>query len=162
MDKIIPDALEYFDSFYNKSKEFDKNIIKNSKLIINLGDEHEKSHLFYNNTNKIPIEILGTYKNNIWKWAWGNPIFRGVDIQTSLQILEYGITYNITRDNINLKNKFINSELNINSDYEIEIIIAIITYITQNIYIYREFNNQLGEIWYFINKNNISTYLENL
>ena len=126
----------------------------------------------FNNENFI-FEILGVYDPNtkVWIWSWAIPIINPDYIYETSQLFKYGLTKKIIDDNttvqefmylkedkefskINfyIKTVFLNSRILINNNLELEILLAISSYILGNRirFIFKEENTDL--VYYYLIK----------
>lgn len=166
MNNIIPESLEYYytnyisikkiaDLLYNKDNELEyfKNNTKYSlPLEITINDNP--------NIYKIPYQIIGYYNenSNIWQWGWAYDYSRDIDIKICLKLLNYGLSLNIRRDDMELKTKIITSQFKILNDIELKILVSTICYLTHNVYIYNIRLNENEKIFIQLNLNELKKY----
>lgn len=145
MDLVIR-SLDYYD---NNREKFNKFISKVRYLQIqrtSKGDIDRKKLIFYDrDKEKIGIsriEQVGTYYHDpkLWVWSWANPSNEKNVTYLSRKILSYGL--DITTDvkdinNIFLKAELITSRFKINDKIQLDIHIAISSYITKIPFILR-------------------------
>jgi hypothetical protein len=128
---IIKNALEYYDT---KLKKITKNV-HYIKIIHKTKDmERNIIKLFDNNDNIIlesKYELIGmlTNKLKIWMWAWSNPKIHKNNTYISKKILNYGL--NLSQNELILKTKLITSRFIITSPIQIQINIALATYLSK-------------------------------
>lgn len=119
---IVATALEYFDRNTYKYKKFLSNI-KFYKIKHNNTDIDRSVIIFYNKHEKILAECkyeeIGNYypKNNVWVWSWGIPSLPKNKSFLSRKILTYGLDININTSNNDNKNK--NNKKNDINNYNI-------------------------------------------
>jgi hypothetical protein len=142
IDSTIRSALEYYDINCEKYHNF-INKIKYIKLINN---NHQTDEIVFLDKNKNILlqssyEILGIYlpKQNIWKWSWSIPTFQKKYTFISRKILEYA--FNLDQDNeYLLRSKLINSKINIYNNLQLDIHIALSSYIGKQPLIFKFYN----------------------
>ena len=146
MDKpniLIPIALEYYDNNIEKYEKFVKKV-KNIDFQKSQSDlEHNKITFIDKNNNKIytsRYENIGIYstKENIWTWAWSVPVFEKNSIFLIKKMLNYGIDLN---DNVFLKGELITSRFKISNKYQLDIHLALASYICKQQMIFIIKNN---------------------
>lgn len=165
---IINKVLEKYDENMEKYDKFLKKIkyykFKTNKIIF----YDEKKNL----VNSSRIEMLSIYfnNNNIWSWIWAIPYIKNDQTKLSRNLLNYGLNINIDNfDNIFLKNFLITSRINLNNPLQLDIYIALSSYLLkypliipieynfndkkEEYYIYKKKNYDI-----FINKKPINTY----
>lgn len=104
------------------------------------------------NNEFFDFEILGVYDPNtkVWIWSWAIPIINPNYIYETSQLLKYGLTKKIfgnvtveentyfkentdsSKINFYIKTVFLNSRILINNNLELEILLAISSYILGN------------------------------
>jgi hypothetical protein len=149
---IVPISLEYYD----KNRETSKKYIKRAKYYKLVGGKYsdtEKTKIFFydeekNIINKYSIERLGKYINryNTWIWSWAEPYINKRDIARSRKILNYGLDLNINHEDPGVKNRalflkteLITSRFKITNLAQIEIYIAIASYLSKTPFIFSHF-----------------------
>lgn len=157
------DSIQYY-------KSFDK-IRKKIINIMNLNNTNFEFKLLYNSLpqyvyirNKdillyeIPYQILGYYIPDIkiWCWGWGHILSRDVDIITSFKAFKYGLTLDYDVDNI--KSKLINSRLEIEKEEELEPLIALMSNLSENAYIFNFPTETYGIIYVQFDKETLEKY----
>lgn len=142
MDSTIRDSLE----FYDKNQELYNvffNKIKYIKFIdnINMTDEI----IFYDENKKILLEssyeILGVFlpKTQLWKWSWSIPTFKKKHTFISRKILEYAFNLDNIKE-IALRADLTNSKIKIVNDLQLDIHIALSSYIGKQPLIFKFYN----------------------
>ncbi len=142
MDSTIRDSLE----FYDKNQELYNvffNKIKYIKFIdnINMTDEI----IFYDENKKILLEssyeILGVFlpKTQMWKWSWSIPSFKKKHTFISRKILEYAFNLDNIKE-ISLRSDLTNSKIKIINDLQLDIHIALSSYIGKQPLIFKFYN----------------------
>ena len=142
---IIHKALEYYDSQKIKYKNI-LSTIRYYKLIIKNADVERSIIIFYNKKKeeifKSRYEYVGNYFTNgsIWTWAWGILYYHKNQNFLSRKILNYGldIPYNDDENNkrninqdIFLKHELITPRFLINNYIQLDIHLAICSYLTK-------------------------------
>ncbi len=165
MNPIITDALEYYYSLTSNSKKiFD--LLSNNKIdfqhITKATNDKTSAQIIINNLQyKLSYQTLGYYNSdtNIWTWGWAYNYSRDIDIKTCLKLFNYGLSLNIRRDDMELKTKIITSQIYIDEDFELEIFFALMSYLTQNVYIYNfPLPNKKDRICIQLNLNELKNY----
>lgn len=142
IDSTIRSSLEYYDNNCEKYDDF-INKIKYVKQINN--NQQTDEIIFYDKHKKIllrsPYEIMGIYLLNkhIWKWSWSMPFLPKKHTLLSRKILEYAFNLN-QEDDYLLKSKLINSKINIYNDLQLDIHIAVSSYLGKQPLIYKIYN----------------------
>jgi hypothetical protein len=142
MDSTIRDSLE----FYDKNQELYSvffNKIKYIKFIdnINMTDDI----IFYDENKKILLEssyeILGVFlpKTQLWKWSWSIPSFNKKHTFISRKILEYAFNLDNNKE-ISLRSDLTNSKIKIVNDLQLDIHIALSSYIGKQPLIFKFYN----------------------
>ena len=138
---IVKNAFTYYDKNNEKNEykfkdiKFIDFINKDSTDIkrktINMYDK-DKKLLF-----KYKYEIIGVYNNftHTWTWAWSVPIFTKNSTYVSRKILQYGLDMEPT--NTFLKAELITSRFRISDPVQLDLHIAIASYISKNPVIYK-------------------------
>jgi len=151
-DEIVAPALEYYDRSREQYKPlFEKLSPTKFKKDTSPHDLEHNKITFLDNKNKEILtsnyEIVGIYSNfhKMWCWAWSVPIFRKNETYISKKILNYGLEL---ESSLFLKTELVTSRFKISDKIQLDIHIAIATYLSKKIiYKYR----------YFKNKNDINT-----
>lgn len=152
-NNIIAQSLEYYDKNIEINKEMLKKI--NYINIIKNKDEENYNYIeFYdkefNLIKKSKYEILGTYNSfgKIWTWGWSIALLTKELVNTSKKIFNYG--FDLDQNNLFLKNELITSRFKISNNIQIDMHVAIGSYLTKKkfIFSYKIYNDN-------IEKNNI-------
>jgi hypothetical protein len=152
-DEIVAPALEYYDRAREQYKSvFDKlDPTKFKKDISDHDMEHNKITFFDSKNNEIltsNFEIVGVYSNihKMWCWAWSVPILKKNETYISKKILSYGLDL---ESSLFLKTELVTSRFTISDKIQLDIHIAIATYLSKKIiYKYRHHtdeNNKSGK-----------------
>jgi hypothetical protein len=152
-NNIIAQSLEYYD----KNTELNKEIINKIQYINIIKKKQGESFNFielydkdFNLLKKSKYEILGTYNSagNIWTWGWSIALLTKELVNTSKKIFNYG--FDLDQDNLFLKNELITSRFKISNKIQIDMHVAIGSYLSkkQFIFSYKIYNDN-------IEKNNI-------
>ena len=142
IDSTIRSSLEYYDNNCEKYNEF-INKIKYIKQINN--NQQTDELIFYDKNKKVllqsPFEILGLYLPNkhLWKWSWSMPTFPKKHTLISRKILEYAFNLN-QEDDYLLKSKLINSKINIYNNLQLDIHVAVSSYLGKQPLIFKYYN----------------------
>jgi hypothetical protein len=147
IDSTIRDSLEYYDKnrekydvFFNKIKYL--KFVDNNNLIDNI--------IFYDSNKKVLLEssyeILGIYlpKSKLWKWSWSIPTIHKKYTYISRKILEYAFNLDYITE-LPLKSDLINSKIKIMNDLQLDIHIALSSYLGKKPVIFK-FYNKLDDI----------------
>lgn len=86
---------------------------------------------------KATYDVIGAYhsNHNLWIWGWADPSMRKVTVQTSRKILMYGIDQH-PHDNPALKSELITSRFHITNRLQLDIHVALASYIGKQDIIY--------------------------
>ena len=132
---IVKTALEYYDK---NSEEFEK-IFKKIKFIKQFKNDADIEHTIYEFYDKDKkklfksrIEFTGKYipKSRIWLWAWATPLFIKNTTYLSRKILNYGLDLDPV-ENLSLKTELITSRSYISDNIQLDIHIALSSYLTK-------------------------------
>jgi len=138
MNNIIKSALENYDSNQEKILK----ILKKVFYIERRTTERVKYIIFYDKDKKKLFEssyqIAGIYlvKNNIWKWAWALSARSKDETYLSRKVLDYAFNLD-NEDELELRSRLINSNIQILNNIQIDINISIISYITKIPFIFK-------------------------
>lgn len=143
---MIKNALIFYDENNEKNNEFLKKI-KYIKMINN-ETKNDILSLYDKNYKMIlqsPWEILAIYLPNqhIWKWGWSIPSFPQKYTFISRKILEYAFNLETDKEFF-LRSKLINSKIDIVNNLQIDINIAIASYISKQSFILK-YSNRADE-----------------
>jgi hypothetical protein len=139
----IVNALEYYDLNTEKYK----NIFKNIKYISLIDDSTDMGHsiieMYDSDEKKIfssRYEIIGLYNQNtsMWIWSWSVPILNKNSIYTSKKLINYGIE--LDPEFVNLKAELITSRFIISNPIQLDIHLALASYLSKNPVIYKYTN----------------------
>lgn len=102
------------------------------------------------------FEIMGLYlpKNNMWKWSWSIPSIHKKYTFISRKILEYAFNLHHTKE-FPLRSDLINSKIKINNDLQLDIRIALSSYIGKQPLIFK-FYNKIDDVQFKEPENNNS------
>lgn len=166
---LIINSLEYYDKNRDKYAKFFAKI-KHYSMIQDDKDTGHNTIIFYDKYNnellRSTYEIMGIYTNfsNTWAWAWADPLLQKNKTYISKKILNYGL--NIESPNeIFLKTELITSRFRIVIDVQLEVHIAIASYISKTPLIFNMYRKlkdiEYGSDGYFkiedINKDELYT-----
>lgn len=158
-NNIIVDSLRYYDknmmkynSFFNKIKRIE---IEESQY-----DIVHNNMLFYDKNDNLILqsryELIGIYSviGKIWAWSWATPANSKNKIQIIKKVLNYGIDLNPS--DLFLKTELITSRFKITNKIQIDIHVAIASYLSKQPLIYKhkvkkiEDNEDIGLHQYLI------------
>jgi len=128
---FINKALLYFDKQQqNMYINADIQFLPNNKILLELNN-YPKLETNY--------EVLGLFDNNtnVWLWSWLIPYFNVELVKLSRELLNYGLKLDPSTNidlHYYLKIQFLNSRITINNDIELDIHLAIISYLMKNKY----------------------------
>ncbi|ARF09272.1 hypothetical protein Catovirus_2_221 [Catovirus CTV1] len=131
---LVSDALEYYDINHEKYEPFFRNV-KSIKFEEATSDiDYYKIIFIDKNDNvigKSRYENIGIYsqKGKIWTWAWSISTFAKNTINIIRKVLNYGI--DIDNSKRFLKNELITSRFKISDKTQIDIHIAIASYLSK-------------------------------
>jgi len=135
----IVNSLEHFDRNFEKNKKLFTHV-KYYKIVPNENDLEHNVIYFYNSDKeeiyKSRYEVLGLYNNDvkIWAWAWSLPYLTKNNSYISRKILNYGL--NISPDEL-IKAELITSRFRISSLIQLDIYVALASYISKYSLIHR-------------------------
>ncbi len=145
---LIKKSLIHFDNQNKKYvkylKDTELDIITNKIINIKTGDEINSNCLF-------DTEILGVFnhQSNVFIWSWSLPYLRMDETIISKELLNYGLKLVPNSNTIShyyIKTLLINARNYIESDFDLDLILAIASYILKNkynfIYPTKIYNNQ--------------------
>lgn len=146
LENTIRDSLEFYDNNQERFQNFFKKIkyvqfVNNNEIIDDI--------LLYDNNKKLILEssyeILGVFvpKTNIWKWSWSIPNINKKYTYISRKILDYAFNLDSSTE-IPLKSELINSKIKIINELQLDIHIAISSYIGKQPLIFKYYN-MLGD-----------------
>ena len=142
IDSTIRDSLEYYDNNCEKYNNFVKKV-KYIKLVNN--NNFTDEIIFMDENKKILLEssyeILGIYlpKQKMWKWSWSIPTWHKKFTFISRKILEYAFNLDHDKEYL-LRSKLINSKIKILNELQLDIHIAISSYIGKQPLIFKFYN----------------------
>jgi hypothetical protein len=126
---LIKSSLEYYDKQNVKYKKY---LPPNSVF---LNNENKIVNKFEN----IPInfEVLGVFDHNtkVFIWGWVLPYLNKNETTISRELLNYGLNINplsSTSEHFYLKSLLVNSRMNIDTDFDLELLMAISVYLLKN------------------------------
>jgi len=136
-DEIVAPALEYYDKIRELYRELFHKLdpTKFEQDITRHDMTHNKITFFDKKNNKLittNYEIVGIYSNThkMWCWAWGVPILNKNETYISKKILNYGLEL---EGSLYLKTELVTSRFQITDKIQLEIHIAIATYLTKKV-----------------------------
>ena len=135
---IIKESLEKYDMYKNKIS-----LLKKYNVVIDQsGDDNIRDKInFYDKNNELvfssEFEVIGCHiiKPNVWVWSWSHPYFKKKHISFIKKLLNYGFELD-TFDEAELKARLITSRYFIIDHVQIDVILALTSYITKNPYIF--------------------------
>lgn len=158
--KIIQDSLDYYDKHRDTYKKYiDKFYYYKKNISMN---DNEKSTItfFDKNDNKVleaNIDMIGSLNTytNLWTWSWANIKSPKNLNYLSRKMLNYGLDI-MGKDKVHLylKQLLISSDINVVNDLQLEIILAISSFIIQNPHIIKTREGE--DVMYIINYYSIS------
>ena len=137
---IISQSLEYYDKNMEANKDFLENINYINIIKSTESGYNNINHIEFYDKNKELIkkskyEILGLFDSTskIWTWAWALPVVSKVSSNTAKKIFNYG--YDL-ENNILLKSELITSRFKISNPIQLDIHVAIGSYLSKNQFIF--------------------------
>lgn len=140
---LVKNSLEYYDSNREKYESFTDKL----KYLYFVKKKNDMDHdvvVFYDKNKKqvykSRFENIGSYTNQdkTWKWSWSNPKLRKINTYTITKVLNYGIQLN-PKDQF-LKTELITSKFRIDTKIQIEIHVAVSSYLAKKGFI-------IGYLW---------------
>ncbi len=143
IDPIIKTSLEYYDSHNIKIDKFIKDIVYLE--FINNNNQTDQIKFYDNDKNLLLIssyEIIGFYipQNKIWKWAWAVPTIVKKYTYYARKILSYAFDLDSIKDYL-VKSSLINSKVSIMNNIQLDIYIALASYISKKPFIFKFYNS---------------------
>lgn len=142
MDNItfVTTSLKYFDE---NNEKYD-GILKHAKYVKYIFAENDMSNnivvFFDKNKNEIfksRYEIIGLYNTdvNTWTWSWAIPTFKKNNTGTARKLLNYGLMLDPSVKY--LKTELITSRFRVADFVQLDIHVAIASYISKNPFVYK-------------------------
>lgn len=137
MNTTITDALNYYDENYKTNKKIFENYYYYN-LIYKMNDMEKNIIVFYNENKKFikeyTFELLGISSNGkLWNWGWSivnKDIYKNMTYKIR-DVLIYGIDLDPTDNNLFLKKELITSSFQIEDPIQLDIHIAVTSYLTK-------------------------------
>ena len=133
---LIKKSLIYFDNQNNKYNKFLKNtkIHINEKKILNIKDDKN-----IDDSLKFETEILGIFNHqpNVFLWSWSLPYLATNETKISKELLNYGLKLEPSSNTVShffLKSLLVNARNYIESDFDLDLILALSSYILKEKY----------------------------
>ena len=144
--ELITNALIHYDKnseryqkLYNKFKhysyEFKDSDIEHNVIIFY---DDDKKEIF-----RSKYEIIGIYYNlyDLWTWSWSVPDLNKNSVFISRKILNYGLDIPPTKEDLFMKTELVTSRFRITNEVQLDIHIAIASYISKNPMLYKIVQN---------------------
>ena len=137
---IVAKALKYYDVNREKYNSI-FNKIKYYQYIVNLHDMENNVIILYDENKKVlyksKYEILGAFSKQhaTWIWAWSLPTLTKNQTYISRKMLNYGL--DLDHSEIMLKTELITSRFRVTNQIQLDIYIAISSYITHQPIIFK-------------------------
>lgn len=133
--RLVRDALEYYDE--NMIKYYD---LSQSFKYYSLDKPNGKIIFYDDNKQKIydtPYDVIGKYipSQYIWVWGWSSGELDKNIIRTSRNVLNYA--FDLDKNEILLKTALITSRYRITQQYQIDIHVALATFLSKQPFIYK-------------------------
>jgi hypothetical protein len=159
VSNLVRNSLIYYDTNYEK---YSKKILKYKYISVdpNLKNNYERDKLNFYDKDKNLIftseyEHLGIFDtgSHIWTWAWATPFLRKNNITLSRKILNYGFDLE-SEENVFLKTELITSRFIISDNAQLDIHVAIASYISKKPTIFKLIisTKEKDKIYYKIKK----------
>lgn len=140
MERNIRDIIVNALSNYDKIKENNAKLLRNAKYFKirrKQDDPFAVITLFDKNRNKINMfrcEIIAIYEpiGDIWAWSWAIPEIPKVYSTLSRRMLNYGLNMPNDTRSFFIKTELINSRIKISDPIQIDIHLAISSYLTKS------------------------------
>lgn len=138
MDNVnfVSKALEYYDSNKEKYRGLFKNVVNIEFVPREDGTKYDQI-VMYDKDNKllyrIPYEIIGIYNNlsKTWAWAWSWSSLKKISTTTSRKILNYAFDLDPDKYHF-LKTELTTSRFRINTEIQLDIHVALGSYLSKN------------------------------
>lgn len=151
MTDIIKDALEYYDrntELYEH--KFDDGIFL--KFIKKTADTEHNIMEMYDKDKKLiyqsRYEMLGILTDDIWEWAWARPLLRKNTTNIIRKIFNYGAE--LDPEEFLIKTELITSRFKITSYVQIDMHIALASYLSKKPLIYKHYFYESTDEYYKI------------
>lgn len=140
---VVINALEYYDQNTIKYNKFFSKV-KSIKFERPMRDDDHYKIIFSDSNDEIigvsKYENVGVFsqRGRIWTWAWSVPTFTKQTTKLIRNVLNYGLDIDV-QDRL-LKTELITSRFEITSSIQIDVHVAIASYLTKQpaIFIYRK------------------------
>ena len=138
---FIKNALEYLDRNRHKLEIKLKDVHTYKTTTTNKDTEHSVIHFYDKNKKKLyssRFEVIGLYTDplKLWAWAWALPTIPKNISYMSRKLLMYGLDLDYQFEGKNLKTELITSRFHIKNKIQIDLHLAIASYLTKIPYIY--------------------------
>jgi hypothetical protein len=146
---LIQRSLEYYDKNYELNMDFFKNIYKRDIVRKSNNDMERDIIKFYDKNNKLlrayKYEVIGIYKetDHLWQWAWANSELEKNKNYLSRKILNYGLDLDPTQSF--LKTELITSTFRLTTNIQLDIHIALASYLSKIPLVYKYDTTITGE-----------------
>lgn len=141
--ELILNSLRYYDE---NQEKYIKITEKFKRYSFNNYDENDLEHariIFYDDENnklaEYKYEILGIYytTSKNWSWSWAIPILKKKFSYIAKKTFNYGLDLDPELEDIYTRAELITSRFNISSDIQIDIHVAIASYISKQPFIFK-------------------------
>ena len=134
-NQIVNNALEYYDTntikYYEKIKKYKYYQLSRDEGKIFFYDESQQK------IDEYGYDVIGKhlFNENIWVWGWSDGFLEKQNITLSRKLLNYALDLSST--DILLKTAFITSRIQIDSQYQIDINVALASFLSKHEFIYK-------------------------
>jgi hypothetical protein len=133
---LIKKSLIYFDNQNNKYNKF----LKDTEIHLNINNKKILNKITFeeiDNRLNFETEILGIFnhQSNVFLWSWALPYLGINETKISKELLNYGLKLEPNSNTIShfyLKSLLVNARNYIESDFDLELIQAISSYILKD------------------------------
>jgi hypothetical protein len=133
-NKLVPDALAYYDKNFEKYGDLFKNIKYIKFQDVNDDINHNQIIMFDSDKNLLfssGYEVIGVYtsRDQAWVWSWAISKFRKKTTSIARKIINYGME--LDPESKFLKTELTNSRFRISNKIQLEIHVAIASYLAK-------------------------------
>lgn len=143
---LIPLALEYYDNNITFFNSFINKVKKTETISTEKDTEKNKIIFLDKNDKKIlesDYEVAGIFykKYNIWIWSWAIPVIQKNKTIIARKLLNYALDIDLNNENNKhlklIKSELITSRSKISSELQLDIYLALISYLSKKKFIYK-------------------------
>jgi hypothetical protein len=146
---IVTNSLKYYDNNTDIYKDKLKNAYYYKLHNLFSDNEHHIVEFYDENKNlllKSRFEVIGIYAHmtNTWVWGWSIPILDKVSTKIIRKVFNYGAE--LDKSEIFLKTELISARFIISDPIQLDIHLAIVSYLSKNPFIYKIYDSDINDI----------------